>query len=268
VYFVQQPTGDVAQAIKEFALNSVKKTLLSQNQDVGLDMGTANYVLKLSFTHLDQSYLAHIEKCNGMGDKLICPYSSDLKITTLDDVDVAAKRLTLAALSEKNVDETKKIGEVTDRESDEMQNGVHARRNWKVGLGMSGMYGVKADGGLNYALLLGWSALISKQVAVNIEGTFLFDDDGRALTFVGVGPQYYFSDADIAPYVKGSLDFYTADNNKNSNGGIGFGGAAGMTFFRSSNVNMFVEAGYVIGTKELDASIVPNGMYVITGVAF
>ena len=267
LYYASEPKGDISENIKQLVMEKMNQTIKNQHEELSHNKESAKYILNFTIDKLDKDYLARIEKCANKEPTSNCQYSSELKITSIDDIDVATERLTTSAIGEKEIEESKKIGSVTAPESREIQNSVRARRNWKLGLGMSGLFNLNADKNLDYSLLLGWSALISKQFAVNVDALFLFSDNDQNFSMLGLGPQYYFSDNDMAPYVKGAINFYAADNGKSSNGGIAFSGGGGVTLFRSSTVNMFLESGYIIGTKSLDNKVV-SGIYLMTGIAF
>lgn len=261
LYYVMDPKGDLSKQLQPIVRDMIVQTVNSQSDSRATDsLENATSTLELLVDKLDTKYMLSMQKCSANnGSNASCANAITKKVSSLDDIDSAVRNLTLSALSN---DSSSVAAEFDDSNA--------ARRYLKIGLGGSILSRLGADQAINYSILLGWSALINQRVGVNIDSMLLFDGNSNTMFTIGLGPQYSFpgfSDLDISPYVKTTVSYYIASNKNDTSGGISLGGGAGATFFKKSDVNMFVESGYVFGTRLLDGKM-PGAAYFVLGVAF
>lgn len=261
LYYIMNPKGDLSKQLQPIVKDMIVQTVNSQPDAKTTEvLENSTNTLELSVDKLDTKYILSMQKCATKdGQSISCMNAITRKVSSLDDIDSAVRNLTSSALSSDS-----------STLSDELDDSNAAHRYFKVGLGGSILSRLGSDQAINYSILLGWTALINKRIGVNIDSMLLFDGNSNTMFTIGLGPQYYFpglSDFDMSPYAKATVSYYLASNKNDTSGGIALGGAAGVTFFKNSDVNMFVESGYVFGTHLLDGKM-PGAAYFLLGVAF
>lgn len=266
---VLDTTGELTSDQRLFVRNIIE-TEVKKNRSYSLTAKKeeSQFSLYPSIVKLGQNYVATLKSCYSKDVKQ-CGNLQMLKLSSLDELDNAFKRLTIAVLTKTDVTKVREVGEVLDKESEGVKKSIKSKRMFKLGLGGGAIANIaQNDFDAAYDLMLAWSALISEQFAVNIEAKFVFTGKiNERIYGYGLGPQYYFNSQDTSPYIKANLSYFFADRyNDHHNAGMSVTLGVGMEFFRTSDISFFVESNALVALAQIDNKT-PYGITGTIGIA-
>jgi hypothetical protein len=236
------------QSTTELIQNSVAN--VSKNT-VATAPDQADFVLRPHLMRLGAAYILSLSKVQG-GQVV---YSSDLKAEHIEELDKVADRLTRSVLTGERASEHPRVGEITDQEA---HDGTQRRPTRTVGyLGFGGVEFSNlnsSSAGISIAGGYGWD-LNTVLLKIMAEGDF----QGSAWIIGGaLGGNYYLVPTDVAPYI--SADFGGGVSKIREGvfdgqvvGGFIVGVGAGVSFFRTSAVNLDLafRAGFLLHENDL-----------------
>lgn len=179
-------------------------------------------------------------------------FSSQLKAEQIDELDKVARRLTRSVLRESVAAQDQRVGEITNQESHDGIQRRPARKAWYVGLGGAALHALNVDGiGYSLGVAYAWD-LNTALLKLMAEGSGL---NNAFMASVGLGGNYFFSRADVAPYAAadfglgaakavGGSGFFSGD----TRGGFDLGAGGGVQLLRSASVNLDIgfRAGFLL----------------------
>ena len=200
----------------------------------------AEFILRPKLNRLGTAYLLSMEEINRVTGKIV--FSSQLKATRVEELDLIAGRLTRAVVEKVNaLDEAHRIDEVTSEEAETTPKRRMARNAVFFSFGPGVLGGMGADG-LAYSLAGGYAWDFNRAM-IRLGADFAAKSN--AFTLAGLlGAQFYLSLGEIAPYLGadfgGGLSKGLGSDLFSGPFGAGFWltGGVGVTFFRTSEVSL------------------------------
>ena len=239
--YVERASGSgVSNSDLETATELIQGAVPQVSSDqVVSEMSEANLFLRPHLLRLGSAYLLQLEKADREGEVI---FSGSLKAERMDELDIVARRLTRAVLSNTTPSSDERVGEITNEEAHNGTQRNPTRSEWYLGFGGSDFSNMNVNG-LGYSL--GAAHVWDINVAlIKIIGEFS-GLDSAFMTSLGLGGDYFFSSSPISPYVGGDFGFGAAKAEGNAGffsgdviGGFDLGGEAGIEFFRTSAVNL------------------------------
>jgi len=228
----------------------VESELLRFRQDIVSSPDQAEWVLAPSLLKLNESYIISLTKFkNGRNF-----FSDKLKATTLDDLDVITTRLVEAAIYNRSVENTQRIGTVTEEERKGLSIKQRADKQFYLGFGPGAGANLETNNA-GFSWLVGYLWGLDRQFSLrlNLEGVNI-NDSGADMTSLGIGAQYFFNDKKHSPYFFGAMAYAWADSDRPNNETLGLTAESdngwaiqtglGYKFFRTSTVGIGVELSY------------------------
>ncbi|MCM2282992.1 MAG: DUF481 domain-containing protein [Bdellovibrionaceae bacterium] len=267
----------------------VNNTVVTMGQDkVVQDEMDADYTLQPRLMKLGESYILTVERRRG--EEII--YASQVKANSVNELDRASRRATMAALSDRSVrgeeeyaqgkevdsgtrsgataegprEERPQIFRGADAESRmrpgyQLNPGSKTYRYWSLGLGPALMRRVETDD-LFYSLSAAhlWDIHPRASVKVLGEANFSTGTEDASMYNLAAGASWFFMPtANGAAYVTGDLGYGFAESALNNDAdGFTFGTGVGYQFFRTSRTTMDVLLRYAVLTNELEEDGFPQ----------
>lgn len=273
-------TEDDAAKVHELVRNSVSTVGRDSLTD---DMVNAHIILQPRIMKLGDSYVLTVERRRG--EEII--YASQVKAYTIGDLDRAARRATLAALSGPASDLSRSASTVdipaaeqddTDvvivtprtassetttitRPGFQLNPVTSPRAYWSIGLGPFAGRQLETDD-IFYNLSIGRVWDIDPRASAKILAEFNFatgEEDASLMNF-GAGANWFFTaDQNGAAYVTGDLGYgfaNAADEAEADN--FSFGAGVGYQFFRTSHTTLDLQLRYVTILEDIRGESQPK----------
>lgn len=239
--FVEDATGPgVSRSDLDTTTELIKTSVpeVSSNQVVD-QPERADYYLQPRLLKLGSAYLLGLSKTEKNGTVI---NSSQLKASSMNELDTVAKRLTKAVMRGFTALENPEVGEITEEETHHGTERRPARKAWYLGIGGATFSNLNVDGiGYSLGVAYNWD-LNSALIKIMAEGAGL---DSAFVASAGIGGQYFLLKSDIAPYIGGDFGFGAAKAEGGEGffsgstiGGFDVGAEAGIQFLRTASVNL------------------------------
>ncbi|MCB0364612.1 MAG: outer membrane beta-barrel protein [Bdellovibrionaceae bacterium] len=223
------------------------------------DQNSAEIVLKSKALRLGDSYILSMVKYVNKKKT----FGSKLKAASLDDMDTVSGRLVRAVLSEVKAEKDARVSDVTQDEETRGTRRKKATRQWELSFGPAspGNLNSKSDG-INWKFGYLWGIDDRIDLKFSWEMLTSTDEDDVNFTDIYLGMNYFFSDANNAPYITGDFGYggATAHDPNNSSlfgsdddaTGFALGFGVGMKFLRVSTVNVGVQLRHAMMFSETE----------------
>jgi hypothetical protein len=261
-----------ATTAQELVSNSVARTGRDHLTD---DMASADVILQPRLMKLGDSYVLTVERRRG--DDVV--YASQVKASSLSDLDRAARRATVAALSgsaseysrsattetveDRTEDRTVIINnnaaddEIADyrltRKGYQLTPGARPNGYWSIGIGPMIGKNMETDD-VFYNLSIGRYWDIDPRASVKAIGemNFATGDESATLMNFGLGASWFFAaDPNGAAYVTSDLGFgFASDADEEDADGFSFGAGVGYQFFRTRAAALDLQLRYLTILEE------------------
>jgi hypothetical protein len=260
-----------ATTAQELVSNSVARTGRDHLTD---DMSNADVILQPRLMKLGESYVLTVERRKG--DEVV--YASQVKASSLSDLDRAARRATVAALSgsaseysrsatTETVEDRTVIINNTNAADDEIADYRLTRKGyqltpggrpngyWSIGIGP--MIGKRMEtDDVFYNLSVGRYWDIDPRASVKAIGEMNFATGNESATLMnfGLGASWFFAaDPNGAAYVTTDLGygFATTADDEDADG-FSFGAGVGYQFFRTRAAALDIQLRYLTILEEAD----------------
>jgi hypothetical protein len=208
------------------------------------DSKKADITLKTKVIKLGNSYIVNVSKLTKNDQE---KFSNKIKAKTFDDIDVSITRVVRSVLNENKLQDDITVSQVTDQEVSQGTNRTDAIKQWEFGFGPAKLHHVNASENA-----VAWRIGYNWTIRPNFDLKLIWDiassrgNDSSGFNGISIGGNYFFSEADMAPFVTMDFGYGGAqaddptlvhpDNSDASGFIIGAGG--GMKFFRTSKVNL------------------------------
>lgn len=221
--------------------------------------------IDISLTHLDRAYLVQASLQGQKKTK-----REELKISSLDEIDVAVRRLAAALLEGVSVGETAERGSAVDAEQREPSK-LRSIRGWEVYFG--GAWPLTDSFGshktmYNFGIGHTWDV---RKFLIEIAGHFQagYNDLDMGTTSIGVGlHRVFFERRTTAFYAGPDFGFAIADDvGSKSKSGFGIAGNAGLILFRQADINMDMRFRLMMLADKLNGEVPVTGSFSV-GIRF
>ena len=262
------------------AYELVRSSVTTAGRDTVTDnLATAEFVLQPKLMKLGDSYVLTVERRRG--EEIV--YASQVKASSLADLDRAARRATIAALSgpapsatrsavseqvieEQNIYTAPPVASTeatttTTRERYDITPGMRPEGYWSLGIGPS--FGRRLgtdDVFYNFAIGRNWD--IDPRASVKLIGEAAFSTGSQSASLInfGGGASWFFAhDKNGSAYVTGDLGFGFANTaTDESADGFSFGAGVGYQFFRMRSASLDAQLRYQAVMNETDGEGFPR----------
>lgn len=243
-YFVydvktSEANPELTQSIKALVVASVVN---AGGQVAEVEAGS-DFSLRTDLVKLGQAYVLTVTKLK----RGISPYTSRQKASSVEELDEAADRAVRAAILSTPTKKDLRVGEIKEREEDQLRRRIKSRSATYFGFGPAGFSNMGISQ-LSYDLAAGhlWEVTPNAAIKFLVNGVTSADMKTYFL-MAQLGLHYYLTDADTAPYIGGGLGFGGSGSATSSATTIGaFAGNVGIgyQFFRTSTTQFDIFLGY------------------------
>ena len=237
-YFVElTATSGVSTELADTVTELVKSEVKSAGQELVLDPKEADYVLAPSILKLGSSMVLKIDKLKK--GKVV--FSRKLKAQKVEELDEVSERLTYAVIEETSIRSQERVGKIRKGEEDSDRRRRKAAKRWYFGVGPA--FGAHLNtGDIFYAFEGAYSFDINRAL-IRIFWESAFGDGTAIFQMLGLGVNFFSSDRDTAWVYGGDFGFGWAKESGNllsgdSASGFALGGGIGISFFRTSSINV------------------------------
>ncbi|MCB0420212.1 MAG: hypothetical protein KDD61_04405 [Bdellovibrionales bacterium] len=194
--------------------------------------------MKASITRLGNSYTVSLR----LAKEGKVTYAAKLKANGEEELDTVVSRLVRSALNKSQTANSKRIGEITDKEVTEVSRRTETRHYTYFGLGPFGLTHLEAPG-VGYYLSYGhlWEVTPNAAIKIMGEGSFVSSGETASLIALSGGANYYFSPDTTAFFIGADLGYggaATTASGVDSVAGFALGATLGVTFFRTAATQM------------------------------
>lgn len=210
----------------------------------------ADYVLHPKIVRLGKALIVVLEKTDPAG-KLI--YSSQAKAENIEEMDTIATRLVRSVITEVPLKADAQVGDVT---ANEVKNGTQKKESasfWMLGFGPSLLGGVGSQG-VSYGLTLGYNADIENTASLRIfwDGSF---NGQTAYNDFALGGLYFFNEKKNSLFIGADFGYgIVRDSFEHRQDGFALGFGPGVRIFRTSKVNLEIQARFSFLSNTLNGS--------------
>lgn len=182
--------------------------------------------------------------------------SVKMKTTDFQDIDRVINRLVTAALNEEEVDAAASLENITQSESNKYSVRYKATRQWIFGFGPTILSNSGTDES-GYYFNLGYNWQLDPQWSMQLTYDFANIKESEAdFSLLALGVNYYFTGSSASPYFGLDFGYGSADADycnetlfgaclgNDTVSGWGASAKLGYQFFRTSSVNLGLEAKY------------------------
>jgi len=252
VYDVKTADGspELARSLKSLVVSAVG----SAGGEVIETAAQADFDLRVELVRLGQAYVLTVTQSKHGA----APYGSRQKAASLEELDEAIDRAVRAALLSTPAKQDVRVGEVRERDEQQLQRRIRARNAKYFGFGPAGLTNLGTSA-LSYEIALGYLWEVTPNSAIRALGNGVWTGDFRTYFFMAqLGLNYYFSDASSSPYLAFGFGFAASGSGTTTATSIGgFAGTAGWgwQFFRTSTNQLDLFAGYsgIFGNNTIGA---------------
>ena len=243
-YYVSDSVIDAA--LESVALSElVRSSVTNSGGTIAADAAHADFTLKPELARLGQAYILTVTRFRG--DMRVG--SGRQKVIGLEDLDEASDRAVRTALGGGTSPKDVRVGEIQERDERRLSRRMEARHSTYFGLGPATFANLGTEP-LAYNVALGYNWEVNPYAMIRVLGDFTGGNHFRTyLTSAQLGLNYFFTDADKAPYVTGLLGFGSAGTvlgRAHPIGGLSGTLGAGYMLFRTSTAQLDLFLGYSI----------------------
>jgi len=268
---------DDSSSIRHLVQNTVSTNRLDRLVN---DQTKADYVLQPRLMRLGDSFILTVERRQGEQIQ----YASQMKAQSLNEIDRAARRATLAAMSDADRSSQRKQTSEEDALSRSASSSPLAKMSepapylsssrpgyqlnpaqkqfsyWNVGFGPALGRRMESDD-VFYSLSVARIWDIHPRISAKALGEANFTSGNEAYLYnVGIGASwFFFPSVNGTAYVTGDLGYGFAQSTlDNTNDGFTFGTGVGYQFFRTSRTTLDVLFRYAVLTSDLEENGFPQ----------
>lgn len=220
--------------------SSVKSLVVSSASSAGASVvetqNSADYLLQPELIKLGGAYVLTVSKIRQ--GKII--FTSKQKAASAAELDEAADRAVRAALISTPAKKDLRVGEVQEKDKDQIKNRILSKDSTYLGFGIAGFSNMGVTS-TDYDFALGYNWETTSHAAIRVLANFVASSDFKTYFLDGLlGLNWYFTDESSSPYVFGGLGFGSAGTTSSSSSATtvgGFDGALGLGYglFRTSS---------------------------------
>jgi len=243
-YFVNEVKSSDANPELVHSLKSLVTSAVSNaGGEVSDNEASADYTLRTDLVKLGQAYVLTVTKIKKNGQT----YSSRQKAASVEELDDAADRAVRAAIVASPAKKDLRVGEVKEREENELRRRINSKNFTYFGFGPAGLANLGVSQ-IAYDFSLGYLWEVTPNAAIKVAGDFVTSADMKTYFLMGeLGLHYYLMDTDASPYIGAFLGFggsASATSSATTIGGLGGSLGLGYLFFRTSSTQFDVFLGY------------------------
>lgn len=260
--FVQAAQAEGEAASLRATIQELVKAAVSEQSGYSLASSSesADLVLNARILKLGSAYILSVDKMKG--GKVL--FTSKMRAANAEDLDTVSARVVRSALHEVRAEQNAQVDDITE---DEVSRGTRrhiATRQWEVGFGPAWGTNLNTDkSGLVFHLGFVWGVDPHWDLDLSLRATGIEGKNSSNAYFSEfmIGTNYHFNKNKNAPFLTAGLGRATAgvsDSTIILNDDTATGWAArvgaGMKFFRTSTVNLGLEANYTFLLAETSVS--------------
>lgn len=214
----------------------------------------ADLTLNPRLLKLGSSYIVSVDKMKG--ERII--HTSKMKAASAEDLDAVSARVVRAALHETKAAEDAQVGDVTQDEVSKTNLRIQTTRQWKLGFGPAWGDQMNVDkSGILFTLGFVWGIdpNFDLDLAFRSAGFDKSGESGAHFTEFLIGTNYYLTRSRNAPFLTAGVGRTSAsvsipdstsiiNSSDDTINGWSVRVGVGYKFFRTSTVNLGVEANY------------------------
>jgi len=212
---------------------------------------SSDFILAPKVVEAGDSFIVFVDKKKGSNTV----FGQMIKIDDFDEIDIATKRLVNAVIDEKDIKNSRKIGEVTKNEEEQPRTRVSTEGHWYLGFGPAFASGLNSKNTLlKYSFGYAWE-LDQNMIQIYIDAARGTNNDQSSLGGLGISLKHMFSRAGYSPLVNMDLLWGGATSNSKRvpedqenfdssattdlyREGFILGVGAGYMLFRTSKINV------------------------------
>lgn len=253
--YVQPPQADGEEAGLRASVHELVKAAVSNESGYSLAASAkdAEITLRTRVLKLGNSYIMSIDKLKG--ERLL--FTAKMKASNAEDLDTVSARVVRSALNETRAEGNAQVDDVTEDEVTRGTRRQQATRQWKLGFGPAWGTNLNTDkSGLLFHLGFVWGLDPHWDLDVAFKATGIENSSSSSAFFSEfmLGANYHLTKSKNAPFltfglgrasagVAQSNTFIFTDDTAN---GWALRAGAGVKLFRTSNVNLGLEANHTI----------------------
>ncbi len=224
------------------------------NENTAVEQATAEMlvrdaVIQNGFTPDDKSKTTLQISLMPLGEQIIVVgetqendeiHSTKMKAESISELDVVISRVIAGVLQNKQAQSTDEIGQVTEKDQNEIKRRKGVERYYNVSLGPAYWYNFDSEHFFVYALQGGYIWEVSANAAITLLTNLAFQVNENSLwrhTLL-IGGRFYFSPTSISPFVGAGLGFGYELGDEDSFYSFAGGASAGIVFFRTSELQL------------------------------
>lgn len=253
--YVQPPLAEGEEASLRASVFELVKAAVSNESGYSLASNEkeAEITLRSRVLKLGSSYIMSVDKLKG--EKVV--FTAKMKASNAEDLDTVTARVVRSALNETRAEGNAQVDDVTEDEVTRGTRRQQATRQWKLGFGPAWGTNLNTDkSGLLFHLGFVWGLDPHWDLDVAFKATGI-DNTGSSAAYFSefmLGANYHLTKSKNAPFltfgvgrasagVAQSDTFIFTDDTAN---GWALRAGAGIKLFRTSNVNLGLEANHTI----------------------
>ncbi len=260
--FVQTAQAEGEEASLRGTVQELVKAAVSEQSGYSLASTAegADLVLRPRILKLGSAYILTIDKIKA--DKVL--FTSKMRASNAEDLDTVSSRVVRSVLKEVRAESNAQVDDITE---DEVSRGTRrhiATRQWEIGFGPAWGTNLNTEkSGLVFHLGFVWGVDPQWDLDLSFRATGIDGKNSSSAYFSEfmIGTNYHFNKDKNAPFITAGLGRATAGvsdsaiilNDDTANGWAARVGA-GMKFFRTSTVNLGLEANYTFLLAETSVS--------------
>jgi hypothetical protein len=253
IYIYKTKTSRVDAEVGTAIYDLIESTVSEEGHDVVSSRSKADSYLRPKIMRLGNTYSVMLKRVKNK--KVI--YSSKLKSNGEDELDTVVSRLVRSALSGNKSGSVKRVGEITEKEVDEVSRRTESKKYTYFALGPYAFTNLDTSG-VAYYLAYGqlWEVSTKAAIRLTVEGAISSGDVTASVVSVSGGMNYYFTPNSTSFFLGADFGYgaaASASDKVDSTAGFSLGGQAGVVFFRTSGTQMSLTARMtsVFGSNEL-----------------
>ncbi len=253
--YVQPPQAEGEEAGLRASVYELVKAAVSNESGYTLESNAkdASLTLRTRVLKLGNSFIMSIDKMKG--DRVL--FTSKMKAANAEDLDTVSARVVRSALNEVRAEGNAQVDDVTEDEVTRGTRRQQATRQWKLGFGPAWGSNLNTDkSGLLFHLGFVWGVDPHWDIDFGFKATGI-DKTGSSAAYFSefmLGANYHLTKGKNSPFLtfglgRGSAGasqpdaFIITDDTAN---GWALRAGAGVKLFRTSNVNLGIEANHTI----------------------
>jgi len=254
-YYVAQTTGDSTETSLKI---SITELIASAIQEKGMavvhDSRDADFEMQSQAIRVGSSVIIVLHKLsNGQ-----VRFSDRMKAQSVEEIDTIVTRLVDAAVTDQRVEDTVKIGAISESEMTQVEKRSKSRRFSVSGIGPFRFVNLKTDL-IGYHVALGDIREVTTHAAIRtmFEGTFrtsnigTSDSESAYLASFNIGGIYYFQSTSTSPYLSGTFGYGGAySSGTETSWGLTGGAEFGIAWFRTASSQLQLGLKYMILASE------------------